>query len=391
MTRYLRSLALSFFLILLISGSVSYLLDPFGYFRLNGLRTTSLLGNRVWGGDRPAKALALPWLRPKTLLLGSSRVKLGFDIDDPEIQNYIGNAYSLSITGATIDEIDKYFRYALSYYVPSNIIIGLDFGQFYIVNHASIPAFMEHDTTVMGRISGTLHRLSFALWSKNALMTAATMYSKPHPTNLNGSRNFAGKEKHIREYGSKAKSQKFERSLFKQLKRDKDILIHKERIEILNQLSGYACKNSIRVKLFISPMHIRQLLLLKNIGLQEQLYSWKREVTRITEQYRADGCNIDLVDFSGISEYTTEPFPPNGYSPTSPRWYWESNHYKASLGKLIILRLWDHNNAPHNFGTSLSSATIDREITTSKKELNQYHNSHPELVKELQDNLAQPN
>ena len=391
MKRYIRFFALSFFLILLISGSVSYLLDPFGYFRLNGLRTTSLLGNRVWGGDRPAKALALPWLRPNTLLLGNSRVKLGFDVDDPDMQKYIGNAYNLAIGGATLDDINKFTSYALSYHVPSNIIIGLDFGQFARANRASIPTFMEHDTTVMGRIAGTLHRLSFALWAKNALMNAAGMSYKTHSHYLNGSKNIVAKENHIRKHGSKARSQIIERIVATRITRDTYTLTYKSRVDILNQLSGYACKNSIRVKLFISPPHIRQLLLLKIIGLQEQFYNWKRDLTHITEQYRAKGCNIDLVDFSGISEYTTEPFPPNGYSPTSPKWYWESNHYKPTLGKLIMHRLWDHNSAHHNFGASLNSATIDREISSSREELNQYHNSHPKLVNELQDILVQPN
>ncbi len=391
MKRYLRSLALSFLLILLISGSVSYLLDPFGYFRLYGLRTTALLGNRVWGDDQLSKALALPWLRPDTLLLGNSRVKQGFDIDDPDIEKYIGNAYNLAIGGATLDEIDKFTRYAMSYHIPSNLIIGLDFGQFTRVNRAIIPTFMEHDTTIVGRIGGTLHRLIFALWSKNTLMTAAGMSYNTYSHYLNGSRNIAAKEKTLREHGSKARSKIIEKFIATQIRHNAYSHAYKSRLDILNQVAGYACKNSIRVKLFISPPHIRQLLLLKVIGLQEQFYSWKRELTHITEQHRVDGCNIDLVDFSGIIEYTTEPFPPTGYLATSPNWYWESSHYKPALGKLIIQRLWDHNNAPHNFGTTLNSATIDREIRSSREELNQYHNSHPKLVKELQNIFAQAN
>ena len=307
------------------------------------------------------------------------------------MQKYIGNAYNLAIGGATMDEIDKFTRYALSYHVPSNIIIGLGFGQFAKTNRASIPTFMEHDTTVIGRSFSALHRLSFALWSKNTFWTAVAMYYNAHSHYLNGSQNIIAKEKRMLKLGSKAVSQAKERFVAKRITRDTYTLTYKRRVDILNQLSGYACKNSIRVKLFISPPHIRQLLLLKIIGLQEQFYNWKRDLTHITEQYRAKGCNIDLVDFSGISEYTTEPFPPNGYSPTSPKWYWESNHYKPTLGKLIMHRLWDHNSAHHNFGASLNSATIDREISSSREELNQYHNSHPKLVNELQDILVQPN
>lgn len=389
MQQYTRYLIIAFTLTLVFACAVSYLLDPLGYFRTNGLRSKSFLGERVWGHDRTAKALALSGLRPDTLLLGTSRVKQGFDIDDPEIQKYIGNAYNLALSAATMDEMDRFIRYALIFHTPSNIIIGLDFSQFETVQSRVTPAFMDNDASALGRIVGMLQRIGFALWSKNALISAAEMSFKKHSNYLNGSRNLDHKERKLQRIGVRAQSLAFERSIASRLKHGSD-MTYKGSLDTLDLVADYACSKNIHIRLFISPLHIRQLLLLKTLGLQENFFSWKRDLTDITEKHRRYGCGIDLVDFSRISEYTTEPLPAIDDLKTSPHWYWESSHYKAALGKLVIRRLWDRKHAIHDFGISLNSEGIDHEIQASRDELIQYQNTHPELVKEMHDTVLPP-
>ena len=140
MARYCRLLAIYTLLILLVTALASYLLDPLGYFRINNYRASPLLGDNVWGDDRPIKALAIPGVKAETLLLGNSRVAHGFDVSDTEIQKHIGDAYNLALSGASIDDIDKFTRYALKYNIPSNIIFGLDLGQFKIPSEQSLSA-----------------------------------------------------------------------------------------------------------------------------------------------------------------------------------------------------------------------------------------------------------
>jgi hypothetical protein len=129
--------------------------------------------------------------------------------------------------------------------------------------------------------------------------------------------------------------------------------------------------------------------MLKAIGLQERFFDWKREVTAIAERHRAVGCRVGLVDFSRVTAYTAEPLPPMGDLETLPNWYWDSSHYNKSLGKLMLYRLWGDDDAPGDFGVTLTGEVIDRETNASRDELVLYHDEHSGLVKELNDIIFQ--
>ncbi len=385
MLQYLRYLAISFILVLLIAGSISYLLDPFGYFRINGFRAVSYLGDRVWGGDRTVKPLVLPAIRADTLLLGTSRVKIGFDVDDPDVREYLGTSYNLSLAGGTIDELDKLTRYAMNYHVPSNIIIGLDFGRFVAANRASIPEFVNHDSSLMGCFIGMLRRVGFALWSKDTLMNAVGSLFRNHSAYLNGTRNIAINKRKLKRIGARVQSQEIERLIARRLDRNRNTSTYAESMTTLDRLVGYACSKNVRVKLFISPLHVRQLLLLNTLNFQERYFGWKRELVNISGQHRLDGCGVDLVDFSRITRFTTDPFPSIDNLKALPQWYLDSSHYNNLLGKFIIYRLWGSVHAPHDFGINLDSEVIESQIDASREELIQYQHAHPDLVKELRD------
>lgn len=384
MQAYFRYLIGSFLLALFVVGSVSYLFDPLGYFRIHNTRSDSLIGDRVWGDERTIKVLSLSGLRPDSLLLGTSRVMLGFDLNDPDMQQYLGNAYNLGLPGCKVDEIEKLIRYAFEFHVPNNIIIGLDLGEFVVASSVSMPGFMIHGMTYRERAFNMLRRLSFALWSEDALVGIARMGFKAHSGYLNGTGNNVNSET-LRNRGAMLQSRRLEKMTAEHLLQNNDQDLYQKSMDTLFQTLKYACANNVRVELFVTPLHIRQLLLLKTTGFQEQFYAWKRGLTNMVEQLKDNRCNIGLVDFSGISKYTTNKLPPAGDLVTSPQWYWESSHFKVSLGNLMVRRMWNDVDVEHDFGVSLNNETIEHEITASREELIQYQKSNPQLAKELQD------
>jgi hypothetical protein len=389
MKRYLLYLVISFLLLLSITGAISYYYDPLGFFRLHGLRSKSLLGNHRWGDDRTVNALVVPGVESDTLLFGTSRVQHGFYLNDPDIRRHIGSGYNLALKGASVEEIDRYCRYALQHHVPSNIVIGLDFGKFLFADRPNYSPFMNYGSTLTERLMGAIHRIIFALWSRYTLETASKMWSREHSYYLDGTKNMSNSEIKLKEIGVRAKSKLIEGHISANLRQDIDQSKFRSRVDILSDLVGHACNKSIGVKLFISPVHVRQLLMLKAIGLQERFFDWKREVTAIAERHRAVGCRVGLVDFSRVTAYTAEPLPPMGDLETLPNWYWDSSHYNKSLGKLMLYRLWGDDDAPGDFGVTLTGEVIDRETNASRDELVLYHDEHSGLVKELNDIIFQ--
>ncbi len=385
MKQYLRTLIISLILAFLVLAVVNYLFDPLGYFRLNDLRTSSFMKDKVWGDIRTSKALALSTVQPETLLVGTSRVGNGFNVKAPAIRRYLGQAYNLALSGGTFDEFDLYVRYAMQYHTPTTLIIGLDYGQFLLNQRKNSLTFMEEISSPQDSLGSLLHRLRYVLWSR-ALLEMAVM---PYSHSLEGVSNVDKKANIIKKFDAYAVTKKTETSIIKRWSWKFNGSYYAQRMASLDQLLADTCAQGIQVKLFISPYHIRQLLLLKIMGLQEAFLNWKGQLNDIYEQHQKVNCPVSLMDFSRISTYTSEKFPSLENKESPPQWFWESSHYKFALGELMIKRLWEIDKDLLNFGVKLDGKVIHHEINASRDELNKYYVSHPELVRELRELVTQ--
>jgi hypothetical protein len=83
---------------------------------------------------------------------------------------------------------------------------------------------------------------------------------------------------------------------------------------------------------------------------------WKRQIYRLAERHAAQGTNIEVWDFSGISSETLETIPAPGDRTTHLDYYWEAGHFKKELGERIIARLMGSENG---FGTKLEGRTLE--------------------------------
>jgi hypothetical protein len=64
-----------------------------------------------------------------------------------------------------------------------------------------------------------------------------------------------------------------------------------------------------------------------------------------------------LWDFSGYNDFSTEAVPAPGDKKSATRWYWESGHFKSSLGDLILARIYDEEAS--SLGRCLGPANVD--------------------------------
>jgi hypothetical protein len=93
--------------------------------------------------------------------------------------------------------------------------------------------------------------------------------------------------------------------------------------------------------------------------------NWKRALTKVVEtQVKTRQSNVQLFDFSGYNEFTTEHVPLPGDRHSAMRWYWEAGHYKAALGDEMLGVIFG-DAAP--FGVALTSSNVEQVLAEIRK------------------------
>ena len=383
MNTYLRYFFCSLAAIFLLGGALNFALDPLGYFRNHDVHVGTFLGERVWGDDRTAQNLSIDTHRPDTLIAGNSRVKRGFAVDDRQLTERLGVILNLGLPGARFDELDRYIRIVLEDHVVRHLVIGLDLGQFLpdreLVGGSTPGPWLDADGFPIW-----LKKLAVALWSKNAFLASAKVMFRPYNTTLNGGANSETMLEKLEVSGHRRMTRKVEAHLARRYSRF-DTGVYVERVATLNALLADACLNNTDVRLFISPIHIRQLLLIREVGHLGLFFNWKTQLADMVSQYQKKGCRVTLTDFSTISPYTSEPFPEPGDKQHRMQWYWESSHYNHQMGRVVIDRLWNHDDSHDGFGKNLTAENIAGWLDKERNNLNALVRSQPGLVKEISD------
>lgn len=129
-----------------------------------------------------------------------------------------------------------------------------------------------------------------------------------------------------------------------------------ERVARLRRTIDALHRAHIDVRLFVPPIHARQMEAILDLGLPYE--TWLRDVA-----HAADETHTPLTDFSGYNTITTEPLPPMD-SKAPMRWYWESSHFRREVGDMILGVLFSHRTAdtPSDFGRVLTSKTVEADI-----------------------------
>jgi len=384
MNTYLRYFAGSLVAIFLLGAAVNFSLDPLGYFRNHGMHPGFLLKERVWGDDRTVYDLSIDTYRPDTLIAGNSRVKRGFAVDDRQLTERLGAILNLGLPGARFDELDRYIRIVLEEHTVRHLLIGLDLGQFLPDRELVGGSTPGHWLDADGNFPAWLKKLAAALWSKNAFLASAKVMLRPYNITLNGGANPDTMLEKLEVSGHRRMTRKVEAHLARRYSRfDQEVYV--ERVAALNALLADACLNNTDVGLFISPMHIRQLLLIREVGHLGLFFNWKIQLADMVSQHQKKGCRVTLTDFSTISSFTSEPFPELGDNQHRMQWYWESSHYNHEMGQMVIDRLWNHDASHDGFGKNLTAENIAGWLDEERNNLNALVRSQPMLVKEISD------
>ncbi len=162
-------------------------------------------------------------------------------------------------------------------------------------------------------------------------------------------------------------------------------------MKALRSLVHFCLKKGIDLKLFIPPMHARYMEMLRALHLSDTFEQWKRNmifqiVADVSD--RPEKTLVSLWDFSGYNSITTESLPGMNDKKSEMKWYWESSHFKAKTGDLILSRMFNIFNPdlPDNFGVLITAKNIEQHLRHIRSMGVLYRQQHPNDVREVENN-----
>ncbi len=366
---YLRTFFATLAVWLVGATLLNGLVDPFGAYQLLG-NDTSLDDYKKTRGSRIYKAEMITRHPCNTLILGTSRA-FAFDTESPHWEN--GEVYNAGLAAANVFETFHVFQFALEHADVRRVLFCAEPNSF--SNEVSYP-----DEFTLSRFdpdrSEAAHHIDNLISLRTTLLSLKVVGdfaidNRAQFSRLGNRNEFAKSRRHRT------------RSLFaKQLALDVNSLAFmpytRERLDLLRQMVEDCRSRDIEIIVVIPPYHALHLEAMWAVGQWETFESWKRDVVSLLADNPYN--RGSLWDFSGYNRFTTEPVPEND-NRNAMQWYWESSHFKRTLGEKVIQRVTrGDSNLDTTFGVRLTPGNIDRHLALVRAERQRWLSDHRQEV-----------
>jgi hypothetical protein len=365
--------------------------DPFGLYRwvvAEGFNANKYPATKH---ARTVKAYQVESLRPRGLILGSSRSEIGLDPGHSAWSPDVRPVFNLAIGGATVGELRQLFEFVCRSQPPVQVVLGVDLFMF---NTRRSGAEQPPPTTGSG-----LRRVAETVFSTSALAASAETLWKQDPLRYpgylpNGQIVWSYDLAKVRRYGL---HQAFVRNVRKYYAFHYFPPPHRSfslaaadgqtsPFEEFSRILELARRYDVDLRLFISPVHAWQLLTIDAAALWPSFEAWKSELVMRLEQDRQahpGGRAFPLWDFSGFNAVTAEPIPAAGDTTTLMRYYWESSHYRKEAGDLVLSRVLGADAGPAGFGVQIDAANLEPHLASLREGLAAYRRQQPDAVAQI--------
>lgn len=349
---------------------INLIIDPHGDFRLidiRGFNSEKLFAPN--GGNRRKKANDITYGKYDTIIIGTSRVLYSLSPKHPKFTNK--SAYNLAFAGTNMYEIAMAYKYAQKKQQLKTVVLGLDFLTFSDVRD----------------VSGDFNQSKF--YDQNNLLNQIQDYLSLHQLSLSLNTvkvNFQGKKIHdISGFLNRGNTEEYRvafdkiltTNFFVNQKTYAGYSYSQHRLNLFRELVADCLANNIKLYLFISPVHARQLEAMSVMGLFPTFEQWKRDLVTIVQEEanKQDKPSPLLWDFSGYNSITTEKIPLPG-TLGNMNWYHESSHYTEKLGNMVLDIMFSYSqkviDVPEDFGVIITSENIDRHLAKIRKNRQKY-------------------
>jgi hypothetical protein len=373
--RFVWSALATFLLCLIAVLALNALVDP--YAAQNGSWLPRNCKVKTLDCQRLTKAAAIRDLKPKAILLGTSRILEGMNAE--QVSEVIGvDTYNLGLSSANMEEMFAYFEHAL-YHQPDLqvVVIGLDLFSFN-QRHVCAPDFVRNQLCCADwPLWQTLPLvLSWdALTASYNTLKMLYRYQFCHQVPDRQYLDLRGdiEESLVERHGRKRRPdfydlERFTLAGFANIPQNYGAFtLDPNALCRFQQLVRICTERGIVLKVFISPCRAIYWQLLYEKGLWDVTESWKRALVQAA----------DLWDFSGVTPLTTEPFKPIEHSH-----FFESSHYRPHVGLHIAKVLFLGEESLN--GRHLTKENLESHLVRLHQDQIEWADANPQIVAFLQ-------
>lgn len=371
-------------------AGLDLLVDPYGLYGVWARAGVNAQKPEEAFHDRMVRAHAVRRVRPDAVLLGTSRTQVGLEPGAPALAAHAVRPLNLGLSGGTPQEALRLLQHASALGEVRLAVVGLDVVGF---NAYALPNPEHSEARLAVDADGRAQPLSFAAdWAATLLSFEAVRATKRTLTRQaegsyfypNGRRRERTLQERIVAQGGMRATMQWSEDFYLgeyqcfALRRREDG--RAPGLEALEALLRLGRARGIRTVLFFSPTHARAQLALEAAGHGPAFLAWKRAVVALAHAHGAE-----LWDFGGADpRYTAEPVPPPGDAASRMAWYWESSHYTAALGDVVLARMLGGATSEHaGFGVRLTPETAERELARVNAEVAAWAAAHPDQLAEI--------
>lgn len=387
-------LGLFFLTALVVLGVVAgtnLLVDPFGMFgtpRCEGFNQKKVVD---FEHDRVARMVALRAHPPDCLLVGSSRVAVGFDTDILAMHDCLA-PYNAGLAGATLPEVEATLVLASERTTPRRVLIALDLFMFNATRHsADDSAAMALKPDGLG-LTGQA-RFVLGVDTFKASIETVVHQDEEAPFADDGS---------LRDsiFGATFRRMRDPRALF--LRGIEGYIEHnlpppnfrfayrddeRDSLGSLRRMLAqrYRAQGTETI-VFFSPAHAWQWQLLRTIGLEEQWIDFKRQTAAILidEAARVGREPFPLYDFSRFDTAQTSEVPPLGRNDERVPGYWDASHFDKTVGSRVLAGILQGGGKDlRGLGPRLDVHNIEPYLRSLREDARHWQLGHPEDVAQI--------
>ena len=358
---------------LALCAGFSILVDPyyvFGTLAVAGLNVRHPRANDLMIA---ARTHLVARMRPRTLLLGNSRMEAGLNPASATWPIAMMPVFDAGLPGRDLAAARRVIEATLAGGRLKHIVVAVEFldtmgdeGQGPPVPpiRLDVPELSQRTDTLRDWFDAslTIGALADSIATALGQSSHATDVSRP-----DGSSDLGAYADYVRQYGGAAL---FEHKMAEYRARfatykppDFNVPDRNTTFGALLAILNVARASGCTTDIIIYPYHAAVLDLMRKDGLWPSFEAFKRALVHLVWRSYP---GTRIVDFSGYNLYTTEPPPPDGVREPM-HWYWEPGHFRTSLGDQIVERLFN-DTGDSDFGRDLRPDTLDAVLRAIRHE-----------------------
>lgn len=332
--RFLTAFAVSVVTMAAVVAALNAIVDPLGVVpgsvSVKGINADKVLRHN---NDRVHKPLDLRLARPRTVVLGTSRILQAFDPGSMAGTPY-APVYNYGLAGGDIDELEGHLEKFIAA-TPS-------------VRHVFVELFLPRLVARTARsVPDRGGLLASTLFSWSALQQSAETVWQNRPTRAGARASDPvvladGRQSFV----TMSTLPSFLAYPAGFIRRPLPYAMDPAVLEAMRRMRDGARARGITLTFFLSPSHAVHLYALHLTGRWPTLEAWKRAFAR----------EFDVVDFTAYTAITEEP------ASSEMRYWRDPHHFSALTAEMIAARLTGRDRDGDGFGVPLASGGLEDEL-----------------------------